>query len=315
MMKKLKTMKILQPLKNKLKNIKNNQDKRKKINKPFFFLNNSSKQDTVCFILSGYKEFTWDVVFKRIKKFCPDNIDVCIVSSGLYSEKLLNIAKNYKWSYISMKRNNVCLALNSAINAFPDAKNIFKLDEDVFVTDGFFTKLPQMYEISKKDYNPCFVAPLLLINGFCYRTILEKLDLVKYYSKRFEYPKISAGSAMMIESDSEVARFMWGENNYIPKIDIINAMFKKDKTYQVCPIRFSIGAIYFKRELIESYNFFPVMKGTGMGLDEAFLCNLATTYSKAIIVANNSLVGHLSFGKQNEDMKTYYLNNIHLFDI
>ena len=52
-----------------------------------------------------------------------------------------------------------------------------------------------------------------------------------------------------------------------------------------------------------------------MGSDEVFLCNLASTDSKAMIIAHNQLAGHLSFGKQNEAMKDYFLNNTALFDI
>lgn len=295
--------------------VKNFLEKKKKFNRPYFFLNNSNNNETVCFILSGYKEFTWDIVFNRIKKFAPNNIDICIVSSGLFSEKLLNISKENKWSYISMKKNNVCLALNSSVRLFSNAKYIFKLDEDIFVTEGFFEKLPNTLQKAKLDYNPGFVAPLLLINGFCYRTILKKLNLEDLYLKKFEYPKISAGPFMMIESSYEVAKFMWGEGNYVPKIDIMNEEIKEDDTFQVCPIRFSIGAIFFERNLLEKYNFFPVSKGNDMGKDEEFLCNLATTYSRAIIVSNNSLVGHLSFGKQNKGMKEFFLNNINRFNI
>ena len=52
-----------------------------------------------------------------------------------------------------------------------------------------------------------------------------------------------------------------------------------------------------------------------MGLDEEFLCNLATTSSKAIIVSENQVVGHLSFGKQNESMKQFFLENKERFEI
>ena len=34
-----------------------------------------------------------------------------------------------------------------------------------------------------------------------------------------------------------------------------------------------------------------------------------------MIIAHNQLAGHLSFGKQNEAMKDYFLNNTALFDI
>ena len=52
-----------------------------------------------------------------------------------------------------------------------------------------------------------------------------------------------------------------------------------------------------------------------MGLDEVFLCNLATSYSNAIIIAENQVVGHLSFGKQNRAMEVYFKSNKEIFEI
>ncbi|WP_443737922.1 hypothetical protein [Treponema sp.] len=195
--------------------------------KPKFFLNNSKNQETACFILAGYKSFTWKIVFKRIKTFCPENIDVCIVSSGIFSEELLNITTENSWSYLTTKKNNVCLALNSAIKNFPSAKNIFKLDEDIFVTKDFFTNLPKIHEESKEKYFPCFTAPLIPINGFCYSKILEKLNLIEEYKKHFEEPRVSAGSWMQIENNLEVAKFFWGKKNFVPQIDELNKRLRK----------------------------------------------------------------------------------------
>lgn len=195
--------------------------------KPRFFLNNSRGSDTACFVLAGYKPFTWEIVFKRIKAFCPAGIDVCIVSSGVYSEELKARAEKYGWSYISMKRNCVTLALNSAIAQFPGAQNIFKLDEDIFVTEGFFETLPRVHESAKKDYFPAFTAPLIPINGYGYRRILEKLDLVGEYTDRFEYPRVSAGAHMQVESNPRVAEFFWNGGNIVPQIDALNRKIKE----------------------------------------------------------------------------------------
>lgn len=328
-------------MKNKLKEMKIYKQARKiyreirygelpKFEKLLYFLDNSSNKETMCFILAGYKQFTWDIIFKRIKKFCSNDIDICIVSSGLYSNELKNIATKNRWSYISMEKNCVTLALNSAIQSFPNVKKIFKIDEDIFITDGFFENLPKIYEYAKKDYFPCFSAPLIPINGYGYRRILEKLNLVKKYTDLFEYPKVSAGNHMQIESNPDVAKFFWCKNNFIPQIDMLNKIMKEDFIqtlnikagskyngggYTICPIRFSIGAIYFEKEILENASYFPVKKGSCMGLDEEFLCNLATTKSKTMIISESQVVGHLSFGKQNDTMKEYFLNNKNIFEI
>ena len=287
------------------------------IAKPAFFYNKSSQSNTACFILAGYKSFTWDIVFNRIKKFSPTNIDVCIVSSGMYSAELHNWAKKLNWSYVAMKQNNVAQALNSAISLFSSAKKIFKIDEDIFITEGFFETLPDAYEKASKDYFPAFSAPLIPINGFGYRILLEKLGLMQEYTSKFEYPKISAGAFMQIESNPNVAKFWWGEGGLVPQIDKLNRRVKEnnDNKFSICPIRFSIGAIYFEKETLEKAGWFPVYNGIGMGIDEIFLCNLATSKSKVIVVSENQVVGHLSFGTQNQPMKEYFIKNKNLFEI
>ena len=196
--------------------------------KPLYFFNNAQGSNTVCLILAGYKPFTWEIIFKRIKIFCPNNIDVCIVSSGIYSKELKQCAELNGWSYVSMKRNCVTLALNSAIKLFPKAEKIFKIDEDIFITDGFFDILSKIHEVAKKDYFPVFTAPLIPINGYGYRRILEKLNLIDEYSNRFEYPRVSAGRHMQLESNPEVAKFFWGEKNKVPQIDRLNRIIKNN---------------------------------------------------------------------------------------
>lgn len=221
----LKKTRIMRPLKRIYKRIRYGD--LPQFSKPMFFLNNSKREKTAAFILAGYKDFTWDIVFKRIKEFCPKTVDVCIVSSGIYSERLKEIAEKYGWSYISMKKNCVTLALNSAIRSFPSAEKIFKIDEDIFITEGFFEELPKAFENAKKDYFPCFSAPLIPINGYGYRRILEKLNLTEKYTELFEYPKISAGSNMQIESNPKVAEFFWGKDDFIPHIDTLNHTIKE----------------------------------------------------------------------------------------
>jgi hypothetical protein len=61
--------------------------------------------------------------------------------------------------------------------------------------------------------------------------------------------------------------------------------------------------------------YFEVRKGTGMGQDEVQLCSLAMSISRAIVVCENTVVGHLSFGKQNEAMKEYFLSHPERFQI
>lgn len=275
---------------------------RKRIHKPSYFLDNSKGSDTICVILSGYKEFAWDCVFERIKKFCPTSIDVCIVSSGKYVERLKEIAVTNGWSYVAMKRNNVCLALNSSIQCFPKAKHVFKLDEDILVTENFFEVLPKTHELAKEDFVPGFTAPLINVNCFCYRKILEKLDLVDDFTQRFEHPRMYGFAK--IGSDLNIAKYMWGEGGIVPQLDALNRDFSgRSFAYDVCPVRFSIGAIYYDRA---TYGILPVYAGNDLGTDEVVICSKAASDWLAMIVANNVVVGHLSYSPQNKGMEEYF---------
>ena len=260
----------------------------------------------------------YEIVFKRIKKFLPDDIEICILSSGKYSKELSDIARENNWSYLSTKRNNVCLILNVAINLFKSAKYIYKIDEDMFITENFFDTLFKTIQDCKikGDYEPGIVCPTIPINGFGHLNILKRFDLVDKYTEKFERPIYAAGENRMIENNQEVAKFFWGEKNFLPKIDEMNKIMYEDEfKYITCPIKFSIGAILFERKFWEEMNMLEIDKNTGMGYDEDQMCKNALINSKPIIVSLNSVVGHLSFGKQNETMKNYYMNNKDIFDI
>jgi hypothetical protein len=273
--------------------------------------------EKVCFILAGYKPFLYDSIFSRIINYIPNDIDVCLLSSGKYDSNLSFIAENNNWSYLSTKRNSVSLIQNIAIKKFKNAKYIYKLDEDIFVTNGYFDILLRTFNecTNYGNYKVGFVAPLIPINGYGNYKILEKLKLVNYYTKKFERPLYATGRDRKIENDPSVAKFFWGHNNIIPSIDEINYNFSMQKfSYDACPIRFSIGAILFSRELWKSMHMFKVkLFGPGMGLDEEQLCCFCLNQSKAIIISNNTVVGHLSFGNQNKAMEDYYIKNKNVF--
>jgi hypothetical protein len=290
---------------------------RKKLTKKYIFESRKKNYKKVCFILAGYKEFAYDIVFGRIKKFCPNDVEVCILSSGKYSKELSEIAKKNGWSYLSTKVNNVSLVQNVANNLFDKAEYIYKLDEDIFITENFFDMLYKTHiDCEKKgEYKVGFVAPTIPINGFGHMIILKKYNLINKYEELFEKPIFAAGADRMIENNPDVAKFMWGEGGYLPNIDQISKDLSKDKfEYVACPIRFSIGAIIYKRDLWKKMGMFAIHKGSGMGQDEVDICSLAMKDSNAIIVSKNTAVGHLSFGKQNQPMREFFETNKKVFN-
>lgn len=294
-------------------------NRKKRIKGKYKFIDRKKDSDKLCIILAGYKEFLYDDVFGRIKKYIPKDIDVCIVSSGLYSDKLNSIASENDWSYLSVKQNKVTLVQNIAINLFDKAKFIFKLDEDIFVTKHFFSSLLETYDKVNKEspYRIGFIAPLIPINGYAHVRVLEKTGLLDKYENKFGRAQHNWDTDGKVVVNPDIAKFMWGESEKkLRDIDDLDNEFSKQPfSYSVCPIRFSIGAILFSRDLWEAMGRFVVGPGNNMGRDEIQLCEYVMADSRAIIVSENTVVGHFSFGKQTNAMKEYYEKNRDIFKV
>jgi len=270
-----------------------------------------------CFVLSGYKEFLWDIVFGRLKQFVPEDVDVCILSSGMYSDKLSRIARENGWSYLSTELNDVTLVQNVAIKLFEEADWIYKMDEDIFVTQGSFETLMQTYVDVEQEgpYQVCFTAPLIPVNGYGHIRILDRLGKREIYEERFGKTVYGCHPESMLEKDINAAGFMWGAGGEIPQLDILNAMCSNDRDYSVCGVRFSIGFILFHRSTWEAMRGFSVSGKLDLGVDEVELCQHCMVQSKAIIVAENTVVGHFSFKQQAEKMREFYEKNQGLFRV
>ena len=274
------------------------------------FIDRKKDAAVLLIVIAGYKSFLYEDVFARLKKFAPENIDVCIVSSGILDEKLERIARENEWSYLSTKRNCVTLVQNIAIGIHAKAEFIYKMDEDIFVTrNNFQVMWDTLMKVEQKDdYNVGFVAPLMPINGYGHVRILEKLGMVGVYEKMFEKVKYAPVMNRMIGSSGEAARFLWGENGFIPSIDYMDEEFsRQDFQYRACPVRYSIGFILMRRQIWEIMGGWPVPEeGSGMGLDEDKINQFCIMYSFGMIVSENKVAGHLAFGGQTESMKEYY---------
>lgn len=285
------------------------------------FIDRKKDYDKVLIILAGYKEEIWDITLERIHRFLPVGIDVCVVTSGLDNDELRTLCKRNEWSYLATKENCITLAQNIAIKYFPSAEWIYKIDEDMFITDNFFDNMLKTYEMAQSDkYVPAFVAPLIPINGYGYVKILTELGLVDEWEKRFG--KLVYTDALYhnknILLSSDAAKFLWGEScEELKSIDKLNEHFcHSTAQYSICPFRFSIGAVLFKRKTWEDWGEFPVpSEGNGLGLDETTMCYSSIQQAKAIIISNNCVVGHLGFGPQTKEMTKFYLANKKQFEI
>ncbi len=271
----------------------------------------------VCIVLSGYKEFLWKNVFDRLERFVPDDVEVCILSSGLYSEKLSEIAEKNDWSYLSTEMNDITLIQNMAVRLYEKAEWFYKMDEDIFLTRNCFERIMQTHiRVEEQEpYKVGFTAPLIPVNGYGHIRILDFLQKRQQYERKFERAFYGGNPESMLEKDIGAAQFFWGMGGEIPQLDSLNDMFAKRDEYGVCGVRFSIGFILFRRSIWERMKGFSVTGGLDLGVDEDELCRFCVSRSTAMIVAENTVVGHFSFRQQAGAMREFYEENQELFQI
>lgn len=283
------------------------------------FINRSSGREKLCLVLAGYKKIIWKDVFDRLKDTLPGNIDVCVLSSGLYSKELDEISEENNWSYLYTRKNQLCHIQNLAIELHPNAQWIYKIDEDIFLTKGFFEKTMEtwIYANKEMDFCPSLVAPLINVNGYCYIKLLDKLGLRETFQGRFGQIKMSSGIEHheWTRDNAEFARYMWGSDDEgLRDIDALtDKSYKEPLKFSLCPIRFSIGAILFHRDFWKEIKGFPVKAGNGLGDDEEYISLYAINNARPIVVNENVVVGHLGFGPQTEAMINYYKKNPDIF--
>lgn len=287
--------------------------------KEYTFDDRSKARENLCIVLAGYKSLIYDIVFERIKTFTDDTIDICIVTSGMQSDEITDICRKNSWSYLSTKENNVSAVQNLAIDLHPNASGIYKLDEDMFITKHFFKTLRNAYSWAEKEGNfiPGIVVPLIPVNGYGSIRILEKLNLKKEYASAVGISQLPRMGDQEVFNDPRAARFFWGEGGFVPVIDELDDLFSKEPfSYSLCPIKFSIGALYFKRDFWKRLHGFRLQRfGASIGQDENQICANAMLLERPILVAENTVVGHLAFGEQTDAMLQYFKDNKELFQI
>ncbi len=268
------------------------------------FIDRRKKNKKVLFILAGYKTFLWEKIFKRVKEYKPDDVEVCILSSGIYSDELAKIASENNWSYLYTNINSVTLIQNIAYSKYDYCSWIYKMDEDIFLTQNSLAKLYDSYIKFEKNepYHVGVVAPLIPLNEHCCRYILGKYSCINDFEKR--YGKLYHGGDGMIINNVDVAPYMWGKYKTLPNIDTMNDECTSDISYSLCATRYNIGLILFHRRLWEEMYGFTVSGGADMGADEEELCSWCVKMSRPIMVTHNTVVGHFSFAPQEESMKS-----------
>lgn len=267
------------------------------------FINRNKKKKKLLIVLAGYKEYLWEDVFNRVKLFVDTETDVCIASSGIKNDDLQRISEMNEWSYLSTQENRVGLIQNLAIKLHPAADLIFKMDEDIFLTKNTLSEMERVYRkvYNEKKYAVGFVAPLLNVNGYGYRRILELTGMIEKYKSRFGIPTYGQGG---IFYDEDICRFMWDLT--LPLDDFSGFIYSNKLDYSICFHRFSIGCILFSRETWKKMGYLQDAPEGQLGIDEVAFCNWCMEKQFAIIIAEKAYAGHFSFSPQNKAMKEYY---------
>lgn len=291
------------------------------VNSDYDFVDRSKGSKRLLVVLSGYKDFVWDCVFGRLEKYIPRDIDVCIVTSGKECSTMRNMCEKNDWSYLSTEKNNVSLAINLAICLHMDAQEIFKMDEDIFLTKNTFEELSRTYDEveNNSDYEVGFVTPLIPVNGYGYARVLDLLKIRHLWEKEFGEIKITDcyKHHMTIHDNPNAAEFLWGKDNPIMQdIDEIEEKLNsREFSYSICPVRYSIGLILFTRDNWLRMGMFPVKEFENMGADEKRICKYCLMEGRAMVVSENCIVGHLSYGPQHEAMEKYYHEHKKVFEV
>ncbi|HWP20811.1 MAG TPA: hypothetical protein VNO84_16900 [Burkholderiaceae bacterium] len=267
------------------------------------FIDRRAHKDGLIVVLAGYKSFLWPTTLERIYSSQHDDCDVCVVSPGLYSEELKSICEKNNWSYLSVQRNSPGVALNQAVSLHPGADYIFKLDEDIVISPGFFSAMRIGYQrvLERSMLEPGFCAPVLNINGITYYTFLRTLGLEEEYKSMFG-PLVMRCQDVPVHNNPEAAWWIWSKT--LPFREIADRFSNGPERFSICSTRFSIGAILFRRQFWEMIGGFKSAWHAGiLGVDEDMLCRDCVSFSRPMYIVETVLAGHFSFYPQEALMK------------
>ena len=262
----------------------------------------------VC-MLAGYKPDLWPLVMPRFRSALPA-ADVCLITPGKHDGSLADLCRREGWSYLTTATNDVALAQNVCFRLHSQADMIVKLDEDMILLPDTISCLLSEYQAIKADgaMDPGFVAPMIPLNGVCYRHLLETLGLLAAYEATFGPARI-ATAGVPLQDDPAAARWIWERTS--PLSATASHLREAGPRWIPCPIQFSIGLIAFERRFWEQIGYLAVhrrrlmMGQSTLGGDEAYLCAKALELSRPAVVTTATVAGHFSFGPQYAGMKAF----------
>jgi hypothetical protein len=257
-------------------------------------------------ILAGYKPALWPLTLARVRAFVPPYAEVCVATAGKHVPELAALCKAYGWTYLTTSANKTGLALNKAIDAHPSATRWFKLDEDIFLANGFFDDLIQGYDalMRQGSYRPGFCSPMLNVNGVSYTGFLDRIDASNEYIEAFGELRQAAGG-VHAHYDPMAAEWLWRRTLPLDEVaeQIRSGTASRAENARLIGSRFSIGAIFFERAFWQEIGGFPSAWRQGiLGVDETGLCAACVLECRPMFYLPNVLAGHFSFYPQERAM-------------
>lgn len=277
-------------------------------------MDRAAGSDRALIVLGGHKRFLWEHTLTRVARHAPKDLDVCLVTPGVDHPELEALASRHSWSYLTTTNGNVSLAQNLAIRRLRTASMIYKIDEDVFVSEGFFETLLDSYVRVRREseFALGLCAPVLNVNGFSYVEFLRAKGLEDGYERTFG-PLRRAADGIPAHADGAAAVWLW--EHTLP-VDRTAAEFRaRPFGYSIVPHRFSIGAILFERAFWHEMRGFS--RGFGapaLGRDEDSIFAACMRSSRIIAVVHNVFAGHFAFGPQEKEMRVAFEDGLTVFD-
>lgn len=292
----------------------NSQSKKRLFAKKYIFDDRQSGSENLLIIVAGFQPYYWDQVFARVNNSCEtfgESIDICVcVPEGIEGSKdnLRKRCEQLGWSFLYIHLDLLSQVQNTAIQLHPSAQWIYKIDEDIIMSQDYFRRLKQSYvNADSKSYYPIgFMGPLLNINAACAPYFLESVDAYEEYKTKYgEYRIKFQKEDDLIHKSTELAEFIWEKS--VPFDEVAACIYSKNKgNFVVSPVRYSIGAILFKREYWEQIGCFKVGILGQMGLEEEQICGFSSVNFKPIFIALDVFAGHLGFYTQKETCRRFF---------
>lgn len=279
--------------------------------KRYEFINRSNESENLLLILAGFQEYYWEGVLGRVKlnqNQFEENIDICICVPGESGSELKKFAERYNWSFLRINDDLLAQAQNTAIMLHPNARWIYKIDEDIIISENYFKKLKKSYASAQEQLNTKIgvISPLLNVNACGVSSFLNTLEITGKFESQFG--KLRIGLEEYIHKNPDVAKWLWERS--VPfdavskKIEVLNSGKVK-----VCPYRLSIGAILFTREFWEEIGCFQVSGIGYMGIEEEQVNAYCVNKMYSVVMALDTFAGHLGFFSQKEICKIFYEEN------